>query len=269
MPTLTTSAMRKFEAQPEETVALAAAPPTEISPMQMIQSALERGASMEQINQLLDLKDRIEAGDAKKAFVAAMSRFKANTIPLTKDKVNNQYTTATSTARYTSLGNMVQTVTPYLSQNNLSARWDVEQLPIGIKVTCIITHAQGHAESVAMIVPPDKSGAKNPIQEIKSAITYAKACTFESICGLASTDGNVDDDGNGAGGSKPSMPEQEVVACLDSIANAAHLSELHTIYTAAYKAAQEVQDDKGKRVGDKAAQKAFIAAKDKRKAELA
>jgi hypothetical protein len=50
-----------------------------------------------------------------------------------------------------------------------------------------------------MNAPADTSGAKNVIQQIKSTITYLKAVTFESICGLASTDATVDDDGNSAG----------------------------------------------------------------------
>ena len=42
----------------------------------------------------------------------------------------------------------------------------------------------------------DTSGSKNAIQQIKSTITYLKSVTFESIIGLASTDANLDDDGN-------------------------------------------------------------------------
>jgi hypothetical protein len=225
--------------QIEETqLATVPAPIEAVSPMQMIQSAVSRGASLEQINQLLDLKDRIEAADAKKAYVAAMSAFKACGVVVTKDKKNAQYNSG-----YTSLGNMVTTVTPHLSKNNLSARWDVDQSQ-GIKVTCIITHAQGHSESVSMTVPPDKSGAKNPIQEIKSAITYAKACTFESICGLASTDANVDDDGNGAGGAppKPRVPQEDFDQFMANIEGSDTLDELKQNYTAAFKAAELIND---------------------------
>jgi hypothetical protein len=54
----------------------------------------------------------------------------------------------------------------------------------------------------------DGSGAKNPIQQIKSTITYLKGVTFESITGLASTDDNVDDDGNAAGSELITEAEQ-------------------------------------------------------------
>ncbi len=161
----------------------------------MIERAMVRGASLEQIEKLIDLRDRLEASDARKAYTEAMSAFKAHSIEVMKDKTNKQYA-----SKYVSLGRLVSTVTPFLSQHGLSANWDVDQSQApAITVTCKMTHKAGHSESVSMTLPPDKSGAKNPIQEIKSAITYGKACTFESICGLASTDANVDDDGNGAG----------------------------------------------------------------------
>jgi len=257
--TLITSGNKDLTGGRQEETALAPIQPAEISPMQMIQSALERGASMEQINQLLDLKDRIEAKEAEKAFVAAMSAFKACNVVVTKDKKNKQY----GDAPYTSLGNLVRTVTPFLSQNNLSAGWDIQQSPTGmITVTCSITHAQGFSKSVSMTGAPDKSGAKNPIQEIKSTITYLKACTYESVTGLAATEeANLDDDGNGAGKSKPGMDGVELDTALENIANAAHLTELKAIYERAYTTAQNVKDEKGKVVGDKEAIKKLIAAK--------
>jgi hypothetical protein len=68
-----------------------------------------------------------------------------------------------------------------------------------VKVTCILSHVQGHSESVSLAAPPDVSGAKNPIQQIKSTTTYLKLATFEAVTGIATEEGNKDDDGNGAG----------------------------------------------------------------------
>jgi len=261
-----TSGNQKLIESGEGGAALATVQPTELvpaTPMSMIQAAVERGASIEQINQLLDLKDRIEAKDAEKAFVAAMSAFKACNVVVTKDMVNSQYTTAQKVARYTSLGNLVKTVTPFLSQNGLSAGWDIAQSATGVvTVTCTITHSQGHSKSVSMTAAPDGSGAKNPIQQIKSTITYLKACTFESACGLAATEeGNLDDDGNAAGPKpKPTMADEELVAACDNIGAAATREELKTIYAGNYKAAQKLND--------KHAMNTILAAYEKRKAEL-
>lgn len=219
------------------------------NPFTLFQQALERGLTLEQLQTFQLMCERHEAREARMAFVEAMACFKAETIIISRDKTNKQYD-----SKYVSLGNLINTVTPYLSKHGLSARWELDQ-SAGIKVTCVITHRLNHSESVAMTVPPDTSGQKNPIQQIKSAITYAKVCTFESACGLASSDGNVDDDGNGAGPRLDDLSER-----LEFIANCNDLTELQKVYVAAYKAA--------KTLNDQIAMKRLTAAKDARKREL-
>lgn len=162
------------------------------APADMIRIAVESGADLEKLARLLDLQERWQATEAKKAYHEAMAQFKANAPKVTKDKQNAQYK-----SMYTTLGNLVNTVNPELSKHGLSASWDIAQNGT-IKVTCKMTHRMGHTEIAEASAPADASGSKNAIQQIKSTITYLKAVTFESICGLASTDANVDDDGNGS-----------------------------------------------------------------------
>jgi hypothetical protein len=226
-------------------------PKTQNEFLAMIQTAVQRGSDLAMVEKLMDLKDRHEKNEARKAFVEAMSAFKANAIRVARDKINPQYN-----SKYVSLGNLVGTVTPFLSQNGLSVRWDIDQTNSAVKVTCIVTHSMGHSEQVSMTCPPDKSGQKNPIQEIKSAITYGKACTFESICGLASTDANFDDDGNGGGG----MNEEAAKDYLSAIQDSSTREELQKNFQEAYAKASAAKD--------KNAQKTFIDAKTKRYKEL-
>lgn len=232
------------------------------NPAEMLYLAMSRGSNMDELQKFMDLKDRWEASEARKAFVAAMSRFKANDIVVSKDKANLQYS-----SRYTTLGNLVSTVTPFLSKEGLSAKWDLEQPPGKIKVTCILTHSMGHSECVWMEAPPDGSGTKNPIQQIKSTITYLKACTFESICGLASTDANLDDDGNGFHQKAPAkdakgneIPQVDVESACSQIANAKTMPELVHAFNTAFAIAQ-----KGK---DRPAMDALLEAQKKRQAQL-
>lgn len=160
------------------------------NPAEMIRLAVESGSDLEKLEKLLALQERWEANEAKKAYHEAMAQFKANAPKVTKDKQNLQYK-----SMYTTLGNLVNTVNPELSKHGLSASWDIFQNGI-IKVTCKMTHRMGHSEHAEASAPADTSGSKNAIQQIKSTITYLKAVTFESICGLASTDANLDDDAN-------------------------------------------------------------------------
>jgi len=162
------------------------------SPAEMIQAAITSGADLEKLQGLLSLQERWEANEAKKAYVQAMASFKEESPKITKDKTNKQYD-----SKYTSLSNLVNTVNPVLSRFGLSASWDIVQNG-NIKVSCKVTHKQGHSEKSNMEADADTSGAKSKIQQIKSTITYLKAVTFESILGLASSDANLDDDGTGS-----------------------------------------------------------------------
>lgn len=159
------------------------------SPAELMAVASKGGYTPEQIMKMLDAQERYDAIQAKKAYNLAMAEFKANPIRVTKDKQNSQYK-----SMYTTLGNLVNTVTPELSKHGLSASWDIKQNGV-IEVSCRMTHRLGHSETATASAPADTSGAKNAIQQIKSTVTYLKSVTFESICGLASTDANLDDDG--------------------------------------------------------------------------
>ena len=206
--------------------------PAPTNPGQVVAYAMAHGAPVSEIREFMALQREWEASEARKAFVAAKAAFKAENVVVVKDKENLQYK-----SRYSSLGNLVNTVAPYLSKHGLSADWDVDQTN-GLKITCILSHALGHSEKVSMQVPPDTAGSKNPIQQIKSAITYAKTVTFESVCGLAVSDTNVSDDGNGAYSLDTALADkwiEEIQACQSE-------AEMKGVWTVAIKAIREAND---------------------------
>lgn len=167
--------------------------PVAITPTEMLNSAIARGDSLDKLERLMDLSDRWEKAQAKKAFIEAKAAFKASAPVVTKDKTNNQYN-----SRYASIGSVVNAVNEALSKHGLDADWQFDQTN-GIRVTCILTHVAGHSESVSLVGTPDTSGAKNPLQQIKSTLTYLKLATFEAVTGIATKEGNRDDDGNASG----------------------------------------------------------------------
>lgn len=169
---------------------------------------------------------------AKQAFVAAMSAFKANPPAVYKDKTNTQYG-----SRYTSIGNLVNTVNAALSPHGLSANWIVDQSE-AIQVTCVLTHQQGHSVSCTMKGPLDTSGQKNPLQQIKSTVTYLKIATFEAVTGMASSEANADDDGNGA----KKLPESEFQAFIAAIKKATTKEKAKDAWRAGVKACEAIGD---------------------------
>lgn len=158
-----------------------------------INLAIETKADLPTIEKFMDLRERWEKNEARKAFHVAMAVFKANLPKVVKDKTNSQYK-----SKYVSEDALINTINPELSKQGLSASFDFAQEGDNIKVTCNITHAKGHRESVSLSGKADGSGSKNPLQQIKSTATYLRKATFEAITGIASSKNDADDDGNGA-----------------------------------------------------------------------
>lgn len=170
---------------------------TEITPAQMLQIAVQQGADLDRLQKLMDLQERWEANQARKAFVAAMAAFKSQPPEIVKDK-HVAYTNSRNQITeydHATLGGVCAAIVKGLSEHGISHRWDVKQSENRIHVTCILTHAQGHSESVSLNSAADDSGGKNGIQAIGSAITYLQRYTLLAATGLAAIDD--DDDGKG------------------------------------------------------------------------
>lgn len=164
------------------------------SPASMMLAAMQQGASLEQIEKMMELQARWEAGEARKAYNTAFSDFKAEAVKILRNrKVDNG---PLQGKRYAELHSVVDAVTPALSKHGLSASWKLtKDEPSWIEVTCTLKHSAGHSESVSMGGPPDTGGAKNKIQERASTISYLERYTLKAICGVA--EAGQDDDGNG------------------------------------------------------------------------
>lgn len=172
--------------------------PAELSPGQMLQMAIQSGATPETLSKFMDLMERHEASEARKAYVLAMNAFKSNPPTILKDHLVSFDTSKGTTAyMHARLGSIVAAVCESLASNGLSHRWDVDQLDGGqIKVTCIITHSLGHSEGVPMQAGADQSGGKNNIQAVASTVSYLQRYTLLSATGLATMD--MDNDGAGS-----------------------------------------------------------------------
>ena len=186
-----TSPVAKIERHP---------PPQPVTPMQMLAMAIERGADMEQLEKLLNLQERWEAGEARKAFVAAKAAFKAEPVKIEKNK-RVRYSTGKGETEYdhATLDHVANAVGPALGKHGLTYSWKTDQGDGGvIRVTCILTHELGHSEQVTLSGSPDNSGGKNNIQAVGSTVTYLQRYTLLSILGMAASDQD-DDDGAGHG----------------------------------------------------------------------
>jgi hypothetical protein len=163
------------------------------TPDNLLAMALSRGADMEQLERLMALKERHDANEARKAYVAALAAFKAEPIDLRKTKAVGYETTGGVVGyKHATLADVVDAVVTAMAKHGLSHNWSVKQ-DSGITVTCTLTHALGHSESVSMTAAPDNSGKKNAIQQVASTVTYLQRYTLQSITGVAAKDVEDDD----------------------------------------------------------------------------
>lgn len=156
----------------------------------MMQFAMQQGASIDQMKELMVMQERIDATEARKAFNLAMSKFAANAPTITKDA---HVSFGNTNYKHATLGNVVSTIVKALSEQGLSHRWRTAQEGASITVTCVITHELGHSEETVLSSNADTSGSIKGIQAVASTITYLERYTLLAATGCAT--GEQDDDG--------------------------------------------------------------------------
>ena len=190
------------------------------SPMGMMLAAMQQGATLDQVEKMMDLQARWDKEQAKKAYDAAFAAFKAESVRIIKSEdVKDGPLRGKS---YAKLHDWVNAVTPALSKHGLSSSWKLTKDDKDwLEVTCYLRHVGGHEESVSMGGPPDSGGAKNAIQARASAKSYLERYTLKAITGLSEqdddTDGNAPVD-TGLGDSWVSqMAQAETLEAAESI----------------------------------------------------
>jgi hypothetical protein len=164
-----------------------------LTPMDMVQQAVQSGAGLDVVSKLMDLHERWEANQARKDFDEAIAAAKAEIKPVARNKKGH------NDKRYADFAAYAREVDPVLARYGLSYRFRTEQ-DERIKVTCILSHKNGHSETNTLAGPPDASGSKNAIQAIGSTLTYLQRYTLTQALGLAASD---DDDGQAGGAGEP------------------------------------------------------------------
>jgi hypothetical protein len=164
------------------------------SPVSILEKAIAAGADLEKLSGMLDLQERWERNEARKAYHAAMAAFKSSPPEIKKDR-HVSFTTQKGTTEYdhATLYNVANAINSALSAHGLTASWSTSQSDGLVEVTCTITHILGHSESTSLKASIDTSGGKNNIQALGSTVTYLQRYTILSLTGLATKD--QDDDG--------------------------------------------------------------------------
>jgi len=167
------------------------------APSAMIELAIEKGADLDKLEKIMELQERWEANEAKKAYHLSMARFKVNPPIIDKDQ-HVKFSTARGITEYdhASLFNVERKITEALSPHGLNITWTYpKQTNELLTCRCTLTHELGHSEFAELSAPPDDSGSKNPIQALGSASEYLRRYTLLAVTGLATK--GIDNDAHG------------------------------------------------------------------------
>lgn len=235
--------------------------PVALTPADLLKIAVTQNADIDKLEKLMQLWREYKRDAAREAFVAAMNAFKKNPPAILKNTtasmaIKQEKGGGSYSYSYATLDQVCRAVVQGLSEVGISHRWTMKQNGV-IQVTCVLTHELGHAEETSLEGAADLSGGKNSIQAVGSTVTYLQRYTLLAACGLAAsgtdTDGKVIQAAQG-------LSADRVKEMVSELRRASNIDQLRKIFEFAYPEARKAND--------RAAQEAYIDAKDQRRKEL-
>ena len=168
---------------------------SDLSPMALIQQAIEAGTDVAALVTLSELAKEWEDRSAAKEFAAAMAAFQTRCPPIRKTREGAKASRAGSGAMYcyAPLEEITRTVDPILHDLGLAYSWDSTIEDGMMVVTCVLRHVKGHWESAGFTCPCDsKSPAMSGQQKFGGAMTFARRYSLTAILGITTADDDVD-----------------------------------------------------------------------------
>lgn len=170
-------------------------PKGDVTPYGLIKSAVDQGAGVDTLKELVALQERVSNEEARKAWHAAVARFQADCPELPRVKRGRF-------GKYAPLGHTLKIVRPHLSDNGLSVTWTTRRYdhhPYPYKV-CQLAHELGHVkEAECPIIIDERAGQDrdgretlNAMQKYGIADTYAERYSFEAVAGLSPAEDDTD-----------------------------------------------------------------------------
>ena len=165
----------------------------ETSVMTLLQMAVEKG-DVGMMNELMDLRERVEKRDAQRAFFEAVASFQEQCPEIhhsktakikTKSGVEFSYT-------YAPLPEITRTIRPALRDNGLSYSWEVSASNGVLDITAVLRHVDGHEVRSSFPVPISKDGRMSDAQASGAALTYGRRQSLIAVLGLTTADQDVD-----------------------------------------------------------------------------
>lgn len=174
----------------------------ENSPAGVMLAMKREGATLEQIEKMMELQERWERREAEKAFREDFAAFRGENIIIPKTKhVDRGRGGSFDQAEY---DEVCRRLSPALARHGFGFRHDqrfgtrrwmtdgVEGDVAWVWVTCHLEHKLGHTESLELEGPPGELSVNTPTQNMQTTASYLKRQSLLAITGTAT--GGEDDE---------------------------------------------------------------------------
>jgi hypothetical protein len=180
--------------------------PMNVDAGSLIQRAIDKGVTLEQMDRLLAMRRELKAEWAREQFFAALSSFqrecpvigKTSAVDFTNKKGGRTH------YKYASLDQIVTQVKEALERWGFSYVIKSEQNVDQVRSICIAHHRDGHQEETSFAIPIDHEAYMNEAQKVASALTYSKRYAFCNAFGIMT--GDEDDDAQATNGNTHKEP---------------------------------------------------------------
>lgn len=168
------------------------------NPMEMVARALDKGIDGPMLQQFMDLQERYEANEARKAYADAMAKCQ-KAMPAIQARAANDQTDSV----YAKLEHINAAITPIYTKHGFSISFGEQPLDGDqIRIYARVLHKMGHAEEYTFDLDLDQKGLrgndnKTAIHAKGSSITYARRYLTTMIFNLTvgdDVDGNLPGD---------------------------------------------------------------------------
>lgn len=161
--------------------------------MGLLSNAVNKGLPVETLEKLLDMKERIDATQAKKDFDAAMSQLQSE-LPVVKKTKSVKDKNKKLRYKFASMDSIISQTKDIIGKHGFSFSITVEQTEKMITAICTVKHSSGHSEQTKFAIPYETNEYMTQIQRYASSLTFAKRYAFMNAFGIMT--GDDDNDGN-------------------------------------------------------------------------
>lgn len=204
--------------EPKQEVAESTPADTAASIISIFERALaDTSLDIEKAERMLAMQERIMDRQALMAFNNAKAAAQAEIEPVQRDAENRE-----TRSKYARLETVSKGIDPIIHRHGFAMSYGTADCPLQdhYRVTCRVTHREGHFEDYSTDVPVDMTGLKGNANKTRthgyvSALSYGRRVLKLMIWDVATED----DDGNAAGRGKTITDAQcnELLALADEV----------------------------------------------------